>query len=83
MSHSRNGNEINLTLPFFRPVLARDISQQFTRRKIMDFTAITFDQIALAAMACIAIREAMIMLLPDDIAGPGGWMIDTGEEEEA
>lgn len=49
----------------------------------MDFTAITFDQIALAAMACIAIREAMIMLLPDDIAGPGGWMIDTGEEEEA
>lgn len=47
----------------------------------MNFTMITFDQIALAAMACIALREAMIMLLPDDIAGPGGWLINTGEEE--
>ena len=48
----------------------------------MQFTALTFDQIALAAMACIAIREAMIMLLPDEIAGPGGWLVDTGSEEE-
>ncbi|MGB5560276.1 MAG: hypothetical protein WBN04_19960 [Paracoccaceae bacterium] len=47
----------------------------------MEFTIITFDQIAMAAMACIALREAMIVLLPDDIAGPGGWLIDTGEEE--
>ncbi|MGB5556611.1 MAG: hypothetical protein WBN04_01225 [Paracoccaceae bacterium] len=47
----------------------------------MEFTTITFDQIALAAMACIALREAMIMVLPDEIAGPGGWLIDTGEEE--
>jgi hypothetical protein len=47
----------------------------------MEFTMITFDQLALAAMACIALREAMIMLLPDEIAGPGGWLIDTGEEE--
>ena len=49
----------------------------------MEFTSITFDQIALAAMACIAIREAMIMLLPDEIAGPGGWLVDTAEEEQA
>ncbi len=47
----------------------------------MEFTTLTFDQIALAAMACIALREAMIAFLPDDIAGPGGWLIDTGEEE--
>ena len=46
----------------------------------MEFTTITFDQIALAAMACIAAREAMIMFLPDQIAGPGGWLVDTGEE---
>ena len=48
----------------------------------MEFTAITFDQIVLAAMACIAAREAMIMLLPDEIAGPGGWLVDTGAHEE-
>lgn len=46
----------------------------------MDYASITFDQLALAAMACIAIREAMIMFLPDQIAGPGGWLVDTGEE---
>ena len=46
----------------------------------MDISTITFDQIALAAMACIAIREAMIVFLPDQVAGPGGWLVDTGEE---
>jgi len=46
----------------------------------MDMSTITFDQIALAAMACIAIREAMIVFLPDQVAGPGGWLVDTGEE---
>jgi hypothetical protein len=49
----------------------------------MEFTAITFDQIVLAAMTCIAIREAMIMFLPDHVAGPGGWLINTAEEEQA
>ena len=46
----------------------------------MEFTTITFDQIVLAAMACITFREAMIMTLPDRIAGPGGWLVNTGEE---
>lgn len=45
----------------------------------MEFTTITFDQIILAAMACIAIREVMIMALPNSVAGPGGWLIDTGK----
>lgn len=49
----------------------------------MEFTSITFDQIVLAAMTCIAVREAMIMFLPDHIAGPGGWLIDVAVEEEA
>ncbi len=47
----------------------------------MEFTTVSFDQVVLSAMACIAIREAMIMILPDHICGPGGWFIDTGEEE--
>lgn len=48
----------------------------------MEFTSISFDQIALAAMACIAVREAMIMFLPDEIAGPGGVLVDTASKEE-
>ena len=48
----------------------------------MELNAITFDQIVLAAMTCIAIREAMIVLLPDTIAGPGGWLVNTGEAGE-
>lgn len=48
----------------------------------MEFSVITFDQVALAAMACIGAREAMILLLPDTIAGPGGWLVDTAEETE-
>ncbi|MGC8201862.1 hypothetical protein ACP2AV_04055 [Aliiroseovarius sp. PTFE2010] len=43
----------------------------------MDLSTITFDQIAMAVMGTIALREAMIMVLPNSIAGPGGWLIDT------
>ncbi len=46
----------------------------------MGFTAITFDQIILAAMACVAIREVMIMALPNSVAGPGGWLVNTAKE---
>ncbi|MEE9388628.1 MAG: hypothetical protein V3U96_08445 [Paracoccaceae bacterium] len=47
----------------------------------MEFTIITFDQIALATMACVALREVMIVALPDAIAGPGGWLVNTAAEE--
>ena len=47
----------------------------------MDFGSISFDQIALAAMATIAFREALIVCLPNHIAGPGGWLIDTASGE--
>lgn len=43
----------------------------------MSLFDITFDQLAMAIMTTIAIREAMIVTLPDHIAGPGGWLIDT------
>lgn len=42
---------------------------------------ISFDEIAASLMACLLLRELMILGLPDHIAGPGGWLIDTGEEE--
>ncbi|WP_417254006.1 hypothetical protein [Celeribacter sp.] len=43
----------------------------------MSLFDVTFDQLAMAIMTTIAIREAMIVTLPDYIAGPGGWLIDT------
>lgn len=41
------------------------------------FANISFDQIGMSFLAVFAIREAMIFALPDDIAGPGGWLVDT------
>jgi len=40
---------------------------------------ITLDQITLSFLAVVVIREAMIAYLPDDVAGPGGWLVDTGD----
>jgi hypothetical protein len=44
-------------------------------------TQFSFDEIAASLLACLVIRELMILALPDRIAGPGGWLVDTGEEE--
>lgn len=44
-------------------------------------TQISFDDIAASLLACLVIRELMILALPDRIAGPGGWLVDTGKEE--
>lgn len=49
----------------------------------MDFSTITFDQLALAGLTVLAIREAMIAFLPDTIAGPGGWLVDTRAGDHA
>jgi hypothetical protein len=40
--------------------------------------AISFDTIVMSAITCLIIREAMILALPDRLAGPGGSFIDTG-----
>jgi len=39
---------------------------------------ISFDEIVGSLTVCLVLREAMILVLPDRIAGPGGWLIDTG-----
>ena len=40
-------------------------------------TTITFDMVLMSAITCLMIREALIVALPDTIAGPGGSFIDT------
>jgi hypothetical protein len=42
---------------------------------------ISFDQVVAAFVTCLVIREVLIFVLPDHIAGPGGWLIDTESEE--
>jgi hypothetical protein len=42
---------------------------------------ISFDEIAGSLLVCLLVREVMIQALPDRIAGPGGWLIDTGRED--
>lgn len=49
----------------------------------MDFSTLTFDQVAMSIMTVIAIREAMIVLLPNRIAGPEGWLINTSAGDRA
>lgn len=44
-------------------------------------TSVTADQIVISLMATIALREAMILFLPDRIAGPEGWLIATEEQD--
>ncbi len=38
---------------------------------------ISFDNIIGSLIACLIVRELMILALPDHIAGPGGWLINT------
>jgi hypothetical protein len=40
-------------------------------------STITVGDVILAFLACCLIHEACVALLPDSVAGPGGWLIDT------
>lgn len=39
---------------------------------------ITVGEVIMAIYACCLIHEGLVLSLPDSIAGPGGWLIDTG-----
>lgn len=43
---------------------------------------VTMGEVVLAFITCCLVHEACILLLPDHIAGPGGWLIDTTGREE-
>jgi hypothetical protein len=44
---------------------------------------ISFDGLLGSLFVCRALRQMMILVLPDRVAGPGGWFTDTGTEEKA
>ncbi len=38
---------------------------------------ITLGELVLAGLATAVARDAAVALLPDRVAGPGGWLVDT------
>lgn len=38
---------------------------------------VSFDQMLAAFLTCVVLRDVFVLLLPDTIAGPGGWLVDT------
>jgi len=39
------------------------------------FGNISFDTLLVSVMATVALRELLIILLPEAVAGPNGWLI--------
>ena len=61
--------------------MAREYAGGHTVEDLMDWIFnLSFDHLAMSFLTVFAIRETLILLLPDEIAGPGGWFIDTGCE---
>jgi hypothetical protein len=44
---------------------------------------VSFDDLTGSLPVCLALRQPMSLRLPDRVAGPGGWFIDTGPKEDA
>ena len=47
------------------------------------FSQVSFDDLMGSLPVCLALRQPMSLRLPDGLAGPGGWFIDTGPKEDA
>ncbi len=41
---------------------------------------VSFDTLVMSAITCLVLREVFIVTLPDHIAGPGGWLIDSDHD---
>ncbi|SNS53035.1 hypothetical protein [Tropicimonas sediminicola] len=42
---------------------------------------ITVGEVIMTFLACCLIHETLVVVLPDHLAGPGGWLIDTGDQD--
>jgi hypothetical protein len=68
----------------FRPDwLANGVQLRFGASFIFFVSQISFDGLLGSLFVCRALRQMMILVLPDRVAGPGGWFTDTGTEEKA
>ena len=39
--------------------------------------AFSFDLLLASFLTCVLLRDVFVLALPDRIAGPGGWLVDT------
>ena len=68
----------------FRPDwLANGVQLGFGAFFMTLVSQISFDGLLGRLFVCLALRQMIFLVLPDRVAGPGGWFIDTGTEEEA
>ena len=37
----------------------------------------SFDLLLASFLTCVVLRDVFVMVLPDSIAGPGGWLVNT------
>lgn len=42
---------------------------------------ISFDMLAMSMITCLVLREVFVVALPDRVAGPGGWLVDTEDRD--
>lgn len=45
------------------------------------FQAVSFDQVIVAFLATVALREAMLTTLPPSVVGPHGWLLRTEDQD--
>ena len=38
---------------------------------------VSFDLAVAALLTCVVLRDVFVIVLPDRIAGPGGWLVNT------
>ena len=55
-------------------------SSQETEPQMPEIAMLSFDLLLSSLLLCLMIREILILVLPDELAGPGGSFIDTGPE---
>ena len=73
-----------MTAACFRPDWLANVVQSKAGVYFMSYVSqISFDDPLGSLLVCRALRQGMILALPDHMAGPGGWFIDTGTEEDA
>ena len=70
-----------VTAPFATSLPAIQGGKEMKECPMSWFVQISFDEVVAAFITCLVLREVMIFALPDTIAGPGGWLIDTGADD--
>ena len=39
---------------------------------------LSLDLVLASFLTCVVLRDVFVLVLPDRVAGPGGWLVNTG-----